>query len=167
MSVPHNWRDRDAPELAALLEEDDAASLCYEATECAIAELWHVGGGGSVQREEQREQAHFRSLRVIKILDHYSRPGFKVADYESGRNFGLSVKHTFRNPVAPGGAATRRHPAGVRFLFLCPARRLPSFTSGPSVAGCPVATLRLKRLSRACRAATGRQRGFERGTALK
>ena len=73
MSVPHNWRDRDAPELAALLEEDDAASLCYEATKCAIAELWHVGGGGggSVQREEQRDgQAHFRSLRVVKL----SRP---------------------------------------------------------------------------------------------
>jgi hypothetical protein len=41
-------------------------------------------------------------------------------------------------------------------VFVRPSRRLPRFTSGPSVAGCPVATFRPKGRSRACRAATDR-----------
>ena len=97
------------------------------------------------------ERAAFVALASAE-LPNMGMPGSDLGSpirNKSGRplkwpKFWLPWTLNFQNPVSPGAQRRADTPPAFGPVFVRPARRLSRFTSGPSVAGCPVATFRPK-----------------------
>ena len=84
-----------------------------------------------------------RRLSCDKSKSAGSSEGIKVAVLKVAEIFGF-LDVSFQNSVSPEEQRRADTPPAFRTVFVRPARRLPRVTSGPSVAGCPVATFRPK-----------------------
>ena len=126
-----------------------------------------AGGGAGSAPGDQLRDLRFCKISLSRLLvGHKSLEdctGKKVAEFLAS----LDV-NTFKIPSLPkrSDAQTPRRRSDPCSCALLGAFRAPPRGHPWPDAICPVATFRPKGRSRACRAATDRQRGFERGTSL-